>query len=91
MAEHPPSSTGINNESFYCPDCNSCGNDGCCNADDCLYAFNHPNCRTHLDHLLYIYKCNKQFIAHIYNQGDKYKELIKEWEEIKYENENSEI
>ncbi|HLP36578.1 hypothetical protein [Lacibacter sp.] len=79
MHEHIPT------DSRYCPDCNSCGNEDCCNAADCLYQFNHPNCRRHLDHLLYVYKCNKKFISLIYQNQDNHKELIKEWEEICYD------
>lgn len=67
-----------------CPDCHSCGIEGRCNANDCKYLFNHPNCKIHLEHLLLTYKCNKQLLAHIYKQDDRYKELIEEWEDIWY-------
>lgn len=61
--------------SLYCPVCESCGEDGCCSALNCMHTPNGYYCETYLNELKFGYKMYHQLIK-LVEDDERYKKLI---------------
>lgn len=60
----------------YCPVCNGCGEDGCCSAFNCQQSPDGSYCSTYLKDLKFGYYMHNLISKKIYDNEEKYKELI---------------
>jgi len=65
----------------YCPVCDGCGEDGCCSAMHCEQSPEGSYCETYLRDLKFGYFMHNLIIEKIYNEKEKYKELIEFFKE----------
>jgi len=60
----------------YCPVCEGCGEDGCCSAMVCQQSPDGSYCKTYLKDLKLGYYMDELIEKKIYEDKEKYKELI---------------
>jgi hypothetical protein len=66
----------------YCPICDGCGEEGCCSPLRCEQSSEGSYCQTYLKDLKFGYKMNNILMEKIYQDKEKYKELIEFYDQM---------
>ena len=66
---------------IYCSECDSCGHEPCCPATNCIQSPSGKFCKEYLLMLKKVYFLNDQLLRIMYEDKEKYKELISFYEQ----------